>query len=184
MQTTCMMHFYHWMTGCLVALLLGLGLKAQSQERFLQIEKTTSFKVRKIYPGSELTFQLNNGLWYTRVLEDVSYESNRLVFADNSISIDSIVALRSFRNARWSRPIGNQLVNFGIAWTGFNLIAAIATDEENYSRFDAGVALGSATIGFSIKWLFRYRTFKIKRNNEGEPTKWRLRILDLKVRTK
>lgn len=154
---------------------------ASGQERFLQLEKTTSFKVRKIYPGSELTFQLNNGLWYNRVLEDVSYESNRLIFAENSLPLDSIVAIRSYRNANWSRPLGNQLVNFGIAWTGFNLIAALATDEEQFTNFDVGVAVGSAALGLSLKRLFRYRTFRIKRNAEGNPVKWRLRILDLRL---
>lgn len=171
-------------TASISVVLLALLLSASqmvAQEKFLQLEKVSSLKVRRYYPGDGLTFQLNNGQWYTRVIEDVSYDSKLIVFADNLVHADSIVAIRSFNNQKWSRPIGNQLYNFAIAWATFALIAAVADNESPVNDVNILISASSAGLGFTIKKLFRLRTFHFRKNKYGAARKWRLRILDLRV---
>ncbi|MFQ5446126.1 MAG: hypothetical protein ACE5FF_04270 [Saprospiraceae bacterium] len=150
-------------------------------QKFLQLERIHSPKTRKYYPGDEITFQLVNGQWYTRVIEDVSYEQHYVIFAHGHVNVDSILAFRTFDVQKWSRPIGNQLINFAIAWTGFALIAAAVDDQDSYTKGDAGLAVASAGLGYALQKLFRKRTFKMTKNEEGENKKWRLRVLDLTV---
>lgn len=170
------------------SLLLLLLLCAFSEitvaQKFLQLEKIHSPKTRKYYAGDEITFQLNNGQWYTRVIEDVNYDRNIILFANGHIGVDSIVAFRSFKNARWSRPIGNQLINFAIAWTVFSIIDQ-AVSEEPFQDIHQSAYLipaGSAVTGFALKKLFKQRTFRMTKNKKGEERKWRLRVLDLNVK--
>ena len=124
-------------------------------QKFLQLERTHSPKTRKYFPGDEITFQLNNGLWYTRVIDDVSYEQNLILFASGHVNVDSIMAFRSFDRRKWSRPIGNQLYNFAIAWTGFSLIAdAVSNDSaDDYTVGSAVVAGTSVATVFLLKKL-------------------------------
>ena len=168
------------MTLCPLLLFVVTGLFGQ--DKYLQLEKIRTLKFVKYYPGDEITFQLGNGLWYTRVIEDVSYESKFIIFSDNQVQIDSIVALRSFRSQKWSRPVGNQLYNFAIAWTGYTLVASLVDDEDSYSTGDAAVALSSAGFGFLLQKLFKKKTYRLKRNAAGAYTRWRLRAMDLRIR--
>ncbi len=170
------------MKPVITVLLLFVAPGLFGQDKYLQLEKIRTLKFVKYYPGDEITFQLNNGLWYTRVIEDVSYESKALIFSDNQVQIDSIVAVRSFKPQKWSRPVGNQLYNFAIAWTGFTLIAGLVDDEDSYSTGDAAVAVSSAGLGFALQKLFKKRTYRLKRNANGQYTKWRIRAMDLRLR--
>ncbi len=153
-------------------------------QRLLQLERVNNPKARKYFAGDEITFQLNNGQWYTRVIEDVSYEQKLVIFATGHVSVDSIVAFRSFERRKWSKPLGNQFYNFAIVWTGYALIADLASDDpgDNYSKTSIVVAGSSVVTGFLIKKLFRQRTFHFTKNKKGEAKKWRLRILDLEVK--
>ena len=63
----------------------------------LQIEKLHSPKTFKYYAGSEITFQTKDGQWYTRVIEDLNYESNWMIFRDGHIALDEIVAVKTFK---------------------------------------------------------------------------------------
>ena len=150
-------------------------------QKFLQLERVHSPKTRKYYPGDEITFQVKGGQWYTRTIEDVSYDQHFVIFSNGHVSVDSITAFRTFDVQKWSRPIGNQLVNFAIAWTGFAIIAAAVDEGDSYSKGDAGVAVVSAGLGLAVRMLFKKRTFKITKNAKGENKKWRLRVLDLTV---
>ena len=165
----------------LLSLILLENVQAQ---KFLQLEKLHSPKTRKYFPGYEITFQLNNGQWYTRVIEDVSYEQNLILFANGHVHVDSIIAFKSFNNQRWSRPIGNQLINFAVAWTAFSLVADAVSDDpgDSYGREDAIIAGTSAALGFSIKKLFTKRVFDLSKNKSGEAKRWRLRVLDLDIK--
>lgn len=151
-------------------------------QKYLQLERLHSTKTRKYQPGDEITFQLNNGLWYTRVIEDISYERQFVLFANGHVAVDSIVAFRSFKPAHWSRSLGNQFYNFAAVWVVYSLIDQAVSND----GFDPGVVLvvpaTSAATGFLIKKLFKHRTFRIKRNKNGEVKKWRLRALDLTVK--
>ncbi|MEK7257233.1 MAG: hypothetical protein AAB316_20940 [Bacteroidota bacterium] len=151
-------------------------------QKFLQLEKVHSPRTRKFFTGDEITFQLKGGQWYTRVIEDISYEEGLVVFANGHAKVEDITAFRSFKNKRWSKPIGNQLINFAIAWAGFALITAAVDDEEEYSKSDAFVSGTAAGMGLLVKGLFKKRTFQLSKNKKGEAKRWRLRVLDLEVK--
>jgi hypothetical protein len=153
-------------------------------QKYLQLERLNSTKTRKYQPGDEITFQLNNGQWYTRIIDDVNYEQQLLLFANGHVELDSIVAFRSFNSARWSRPIGNQLYNFAAAWVLFSIVDQAVSDDpfQDIPKSAYIIPASSVATGFLIKKLFKQRTFKIKRNKAGEVTKWRLRVLDLTVK--
>ncbi|HFA51864.1 MAG TPA: hypothetical protein ENJ95_22840 [Bacteroidetes bacterium] len=160
-----------------------LFIDAASCQKFLQLERVHSPKTRKYFPGHEITFQLTGGQWYTRVIEDISYEQNFVIFANGHVSLDSIIAFKTFNNQKWSRPIGNNLLNFAIAWTGFSLIAD-AAGQYDYGRSDAVIAGTSAALGFALKLFFKKRIFKLNKNKDGHAKRWRLRVLDLNVKEK
>lgn len=170
-------------TWILVLFFIAFGEMAFAQ-KFLQLEKVHSPKTRKYYAGDEITFQLNNGQWYTRVIEDVSYEQKLILFANGHMAVDSIVAFRSFKNARWSRPIGNQLINFAIAWTVFSIVDQAVSDDpfQQIDRTTYMIPAASTATGFALKKLFKHRTFRMTKNKKGEEKKWRLRVLDLNVK--
>ncbi len=151
-------------------------------QKYLQLERLHSTKTHKFQPGDEITFRLNNGQWYTRVIDDISYEKQFVLFSNGHVAVDSIVAFRSFKPARWSRPLGNQLINFSAVWLIYGVVAQ-TVDGDGY---DAGVLLTvpvtSSAIGFALKKLFKHRTYRIRRNRDGEVTRWRLRTLDLSVK--
>jgi hypothetical protein len=153
-------------------------------QKMLQLEKLHSAQTRKYFPGDEITFQLKGGQWYTRVIEDVSWEQNLVFFSQGHVKVEDITAFRSFNNRKWSRPVGNQLFNFAIAWTGFSLIAdAFSNDPgDTYGKEDAIIAGTSVALGIGIKKLFKRRTFHFRKNKKGEDVRWRLRILDLRVK--
>jgi hypothetical protein len=170
------------MRRIMIPLLLLLALSETSLgQKFLQLERIHSPKTRKYYPGDEITFQVQGGEWYTRVIEDISYDQHYVIFANGHVNVDSITAFRTFDRQKWSHPVGSQLINFAIAWTGFALIAAAVDKGDSYSKGDAGVAVISAGLGFALQKLFRKRTFRMTKNEKGESKKWRLRVLDLTV---
>ncbi|MCC6725137.1 MAG: hypothetical protein IT258_11550 [Saprospiraceae bacterium] len=170
------------MQKAILALAFFLLASLAFGQKYLQLERLHSAKTKKYQPGDEITFQLNNGQWYTRVIDDINYERQFILFANGHVAVDSIVAFRSFTPAKWSRPLGNQLINFSAVWLIYGLVAQ-TVDGDGY---DAGVLLTvpvtSSTIGLALKKLFKHRTYRIHRNKAGEVTKWRLRTLDLTVK--
>lgn len=165
-----------------IALICAAFLGTSVAQRFLQLEKVNSPKVRKYYPGNEITFQLSGDQWYTRIIEEVSYEEKTLLFANGHVHVDSILAFRTFEPRKWSRPVGNQLYNFAVAWTGFSLISAAVDDSDTYTRGDVAVAAASAATGFLLKQAFKKRTFRLKKHKDGSPKRWKLRAMDTTVK--
>jgi hypothetical protein len=166
---------------CCIAALILLITGIIHGQIFLQLEKMNSPRTRKFAPGYEITFQLKGGQWYTRIIDNVSYEHNHIVFGYGHVNLDSIVTIRSFSRSQWSKPIGNQFYNFAIAWTGYALIAAAVDKDDSYTRGDFILAASSAATGFAIKKLFKRRTFSLEKNKTDQPRKWRLRIIDLNI---
>ncbi len=153
-------------------------------QKFVQLEKTHSPKTTKYYPGDEITFQMVGGQWYTRVIEDISYEENAILFAQGFVNVDSIMAWRSFKSRKWSRPLGNQLFNFAIAWVLFSVIDQAVSDEPFKDIPESTYVIPAASVatGVAIKLGFKQRTFSLSKNKAGEAKKWRLRVLDLNVK--
>ncbi len=152
-------------------------------QKFLQIEKVHSPKTKKYFPGHEITFQLHGGQWYTRVIDDINYEQNLLLFAKDHVHLDSIAALRFYDRQRWSRPLSNQFFNFAVVWTVYAAVDELVSGNnfDNLSKSVYMVPASSIATGFLIRHLFKKRTYRFKKNKDGEAKKWRLRLLDLDV---
>lgn len=170
------------MRNFLLILLFSLVAGAAFGQKYLQLERLHSAKTRKFQLGDEITFLLNNGQWYTRVIDDINYEKQFILFANGHVSVDSIVAFRSFTPAKWSRPLGNQMINFSAVWLIYSLVDQAVEND----GFETGVVLTvpitSSGIGLALKKLFKHRTYRFRRDKHGELKKWRLRTLDLSVK--
>ncbi len=152
-------------------------------QKFLQLEKVHSPKTKKYFPGHEITFQLHGGQWYTRVIEDINYEQNLLLFPKDHVHLDSIAALRFFDRQRWSRPLSNQFFNFAVVWTVYSVVDEAFRDDpfDNVEPITYIIPASSVATGFLIRHLFKKRTYRFEKNKMGEAKKWRLRLLDLDV---
>ncbi|RMG77912.1 MAG: hypothetical protein D6714_19120 [Bacteroidetes bacterium] len=149
-------------------------------QKFIQIEKLNAARTRKIFVGSEVTFQLTDGQWYTRTLEGVNYDKQLLLFPSGHVAVSDVAAIRSFKNRRWSNNLGNQLIAFAPVWGGYTLVASAIDDEIRFGRSDF-VIMGSAVLsGILTKLLFKQRTFYFQKNQKPS-SKWRLRALDLDI---
>ncbi len=147
----------------------GFSLSAQ---KFLQMERVGSFKVKRYYPGEQVTFKIQgDDSWYTEDILDVLIEDEIVLFTYRAIRIENITHLRSFQRKRWSKPIGQQLYNFGAGWLLFSLGAAIIR-EPPLSQSSFTVPLTAGALGFLIQKIFRQQTYKMGKNR-------RLRLLDL-----
>ncbi len=168
----------------LLIFLLTAFAELASGQKFLQLEKVNSPRSRKYFPGDEITFQLHGGQWYTRVIEDVSYERKLLIFASGHVELDSIMAFKTFKSGKWSKTVGNQLYNFAIAWAGYSIIGA-AVEGDVTDAFSEGTIVtagASVALGYALQKLFKSRTFRLNKNKKGEALRWRLRALDLTVK--
>jgi hypothetical protein len=165
-----------------ILLLLSLAVVSAFGQKFLQLERLHSAKTRRYLPGDEITFQLNNGQWYTRVIDGISYERQFILFANGHVAVDSIVAFRTYAPAKWSRPVANQFYNLAVAWALFATVDQAVEGEGFDPTYVLAVPATSAGLGFFIKKLFRHRTYRIRRSEDGEVKKWRLRAMDLTVK--
>ena len=160
--------------------ILFMGISSGAQ-KMLQIERLHSPKTIKFYKGSEITFQEKEGQWYTRVLSDLSYENNWLLFPDGKVDLDDVSAIRSFKNKRWSSSLGNQMILFAPVWAGYNAIAMQVDSEEGFSRGDFWIMGASIGAGLALRTIFRQKTWRFKKKGK-DSRKFRLRILDLDIR--
>ena len=151
---------------------LGLCSFQGFGQKFLQIEKLHSPKTWKFYPGNEITFQVSDGQWYTRVIEDVSYENNWLIFADGHTALTEIQAIKTFKTKRWSKALGNRLMLFAPVWGTYKGIATAVDSEEKFGKPDFIIMGSSLLTGALIRIIFKSRTYKFKK-------RYRLRVLDL-----
>lgn len=157
--------------SALVLFLFTFGLSSPLiAQKFFQMEKIGSLKVKKYYVGDQLTFQIKEypNVWLTESIEDIYQEENMILFSDRAVKLDEIVKIR--RKKKWSKGIGNNLYRFGIAWAGFSLLGTLGGVPLTWAA--AIVPASSFVAGFLIKNLFKHRTYRIGK-------KRRLRILDL-----
>ena len=151
-------------------------------QKFVQIEKLHSPKTIKFFLGDEITFMLTDGQWYTRVIEDVSYEKQYLLFPNGHIKIEDIATIKTFKNKKWSRSIGNQLVGFVPVWGGFRLVESKLLDGDGFGKGDYLIMGAAAGVGLLLRTLFKSRTYHFQKKPGKPSNKWRLRILDLEIR--
>jgi hypothetical protein len=161
----------------LIFLFISLSLFSQ---KFIQIEKLNSPKTNKFQIGNEVTFQLEGGQWYTRVIEDVNYEKQYLLFSNGHVKLEDITAFKTFNNRKWSRSLGNQMIAFAPVWAGYTAIASAVDDEISFGKGDFIIMGVAAGVGILTRLIFKSRTYKFQKNNKPS-NRWRLRIIDLEV---
>ena len=148
-----------------------LSVSVCHAQKFLQMEKAGTFKVKRYYPGDEVTFKISgDDSWYTEEILDVLVDDGLVLFSYRAIPVTDITHIRSFKMQRWSKPIGNQLYNFGLGWLVFSLGAALAGTP--LTNAVIVVPASSGIIGFLIQKIFRRRTFKMNKSRK-------LRLLNL-----
>lgn len=156
--------------------LLGAAGCTASAQVYLQMEKRASARTTKFQPGDVLTWRMHgNKSWHQSELIRLIPEDSIVVFADGYVSLGQIAAIRSFAGTRWSKPLAYQLYLFGASWNGYALIAALLDETDPYTRGDLLVTLSASGAGLLIHQLFKHRTFRMGK-------RWRLRIVDLRVR--
>ena len=149
----------------------SLPLTAQ---KFIQMEKYGSAKVKKYYIGDELTYKIKEfgDDWLTETIEDIHMQDNLVQFKNRVIKLNDIIAIRSFQRSRWSKPIGQKLYLFGISWGVFSLLSPLAGLPITWA---AAIVPGVAfTTGFLLQVIFKHRTYKLGKGKR----RW-LRMLDM-----
>jgi hypothetical protein len=153
-------------------LFLGLSVVTGNAQRFIQMEKYGSAKVKKYYIGDELTYKLREypNDWTTSIIEDVILSENLVVFNNRAIKLDEITEIRSFKPARWSSALAKNLNRFGVSWGVFSLLGPLVDTPITWAA--AIVPASAFAAGFLIKRIFKHRTFRLGKR------RW-LRMLDM-----
>ncbi len=159
----------------LFTLFLLFGTFSTSAQKFIQMEKYGSPKVKKYFIGEEITYKLKEfpDDWTTSIIEDIVMEENLVVFNNRTIKLDEITTIRSFKPARWSVPISKNLYRFGLSWGFFSLLGPLVGFPITWAALI--VPATAYTTGFLIKNLFRHRTYRLGKR------RW-LRMLDMSQR--
>jgi hypothetical protein len=141
-------------------------------QKFLQMEKYGSLKVKKYYIGDDITYQLTGDkIWYTETIQDLIIEENIILFADHYIKIDDIRTIKSFKSREWSKRTGIQLYAFAGGWVLFSLAGSLTSEWE--LKWDTAIIAGAAILtGFLIQQIFKSKKYKIGK-------KRKLRMLDI-----
>ena len=160
------------MRKILILLLIASASQALSAQKLLQLEKAGTMKVIRFYIGDELTFQIRNDDvgWYTRTINDIDVDRNRLVFNNYSLPIDSISMIQLPKSKVW-QVVGGALQIGGIAMAMSSAYWSI-TQNEPADWAALGTSAGIALLGTGMRKGMRKKKFKIG------PYK-RLRVLDL-----
>lgn len=162
-------------------LILLFCSSAVFSQKLLQIERLHSPKTIKFYQGNQITFQTKDGQWYTRILEDLNYENNWLLFVDGHTPMDDIVAIKMSKNKKWSQNLGNQIMGFAPLWAGYTAVASLVDEDTRFSKGDY-IIMGSALVtGGLLRIIFKAKTYKFSKNGKAS-NKYRLRILDLNLK--
>ena len=161
----------------LMILLLLASMSTNSfGQKFLQIEKYGKTKVEKFYIGDELNYQIegDNKTWYNGTINDLVIEENLIVFGNRAVNMKDISAIRTFKNAKWSRVMSFQLYAFAAGFGGISLLASLVGWWEitAFTIVVVGVAIAA---GLLIRHLFKWKTYKMGKR------KW-LRMLDLTMK--
>lgn len=156
----------------LLGLILFLGFSnILFGQKFLQIEKYGSAKVKKYYIGDNLNYQLKGDKnWYIGTIQDLIIDENIILLENRYVNMEDIKTIRKSR--RWSKSVGNQLYLFAGSWLVFSGLGTLVGWE---IRWDTVIIPASALAsGWLIKRIFKYKKYKIGK-------KRRLRMLDISM---
>ncbi|GJM36260.1 MAG: hypothetical protein DHS20C18_52610 [Saprospiraceae bacterium] len=157
----------------IITLLLFLFSSQLTAQKVLQIETYGKANTKKIFIGQEIDYLLKEtDIWHNAVIEDLRIDRNLVVLGDRYVALEDIGAFRTPHN--WSRPVGNQLMLFGLTWSGYALIGKLTDgrSETNYGWGDAIVTGTAGLVGLLLPKIFRYKTTKFGKRK-------RLRMIDI-----
>jgi len=142
-------------------------------QKFVQMEKYGTLKVKRYYIGETLTFRLEGDkYWYTDVITDILPDDGLIVFANRAVKVKDITFLKSFHNAAWSKGLAMKLYIFAGSWLVFNFGGLPLG--WTLSALTWQVPVVAVATGFIIRILFKSRKYKIGKR------RW-LRLLDLSM---
>lgn len=158
---------------CILWLILCVAASAQ---KYLQLERAGSLKTIRFTEGDMLTFRLRDDDkgWYERMILSIDTKTNRIIFPDVVVHIDSIDAIRLNKKAVVSQILGTTLQVGGVNIILFTAYYSIFQDVDlEWASLASGAA--NIVVGTILKKLFRHKTFRISDRK-------RVRLLDLYFR--
>lgn len=163
-------------TFCLLlALIFFTQLEGQ---KYLQLERSNSFKVKRYQEGDEIKFRMNTfeDNWFVDPILELLPAEKSIVFYDKIIQIDEITHIQY--NRRWANLGGKSLMSFGASWLAFGGAIEglrrldVIDTEYTFGTDTAIIGVTSIASGWLVQKLWSKATKKINDRN-------RLRILDL-----
>jgi hypothetical protein len=157
---------------CLIILLLCcLSAKNIAAQKYLQIEKRNSTKVRRFVEGDVIAYKMKGKQegWKTEEIQKIMVENNILIMPNGMIKISDIDKLRFERY--FTNAAQKSLYTFGMTWAFWKTVATVLK-RDSFERRDAVIIGTSLGAGYLIRKLFKYRTMKMG-------YKRRLRVIDL-----
>jgi len=142
-------------------------------QMYVQLERTGSFKTIRYSQGDMLTFKLRNDDkgWYERTIISMDIPGRQILFADVTIHVDSIEAIRLRKEAKGAQLIGTALQGGGIQMILFTGYSSIFLDRGlDWTAMISGVL--NIALGTAVKKVFRGGVFKVN-------SRKRIRLLDL-----
>jgi hypothetical protein len=156
--------------------LFCLSAKSSIAQKYLQIEKKNSLKLRRFSEGDWISYKMKgqDEPWKIEQIGRIVPESNLLLMPNGMVKISDIDKIRLERY--WTKAFQASTYTFGAGWLFWNGVGIIVK-EEKMTKSDwvvVGTALGS---GFLVRKLFKYKKFNMNR-------KYRLRLVDLNFKKK
>ena len=163
--------------ACLSLFLFCFAINNSMAQKFMQMEKRGSTKVKRYFPGDDIIIKTKDqpNEWQDAVIFDILVDENLLHLGSGAlINIDDIIAIKSKKGAAWSKAIATKFYIFSASWSGLSLLATLASWPLTWST--TIIAGGAIVTGWLIHTIFKSRTYKV-----GKGEKRRLRLLDLSM---
>jgi hypothetical protein len=161
----------------LFILLFGCFLvEKMDAQKYLQIEKRNTTKVRRFMEGDVITYKIKGKEepWHTDEIQRIVVENGILIMPNGMVKISDIDRLRFERY--WTDAYKKSMYAFGGGWAFWNIVGTILK-EETLEKGDAIVVGSSIASGFLVRKIFKYRIMKMG-------AKRRLRVIDLDFMTR
>lgn len=149
-------------------------LNTLSAQKFIQMEKYGTLKVKRYYIGESLTYRLKgDSYWYTDVVKDILPDDGLIVFENRAVKVKDITFLKSFHNAAWSKGLALKLYLASGSYVFFSFGGLLLG--WTLSALTWQVPLVASAAGLIIRLLFKSKKYKMGKR------RW-LRLMDLTMK--
>ncbi|MEL6986496.1 MAG: hypothetical protein AAGK97_01600, partial [Bacteroidota bacterium] len=111
--------------------------------------------------------------WYAETIKDVLVQDSLILLEVGYVHIGEISFIKTDKSRKWSKKMGNALIQFGGQW-GFWSVMGAAFGGGTLGWAALTVPLISSGVGFIIKLIFKTKKHKIGNNK-------RLRLMDISL---